>query len=232
MSVDFLSILTKSWFVIPWYSIGILAAIWSIYDMITTNTQVNPPLKVGWPVIIVFFSVIGLIFYLWTCRPANIGQYHGKKEKEVHHQEVSATWKKVTGSVIHCVGGDGLGIMTAMVYSRLHNFSFWQEFLLEYATGYAFGWFIFQLWAFKHMGESTGMALLKGFRAEFFSMFTVMVGMGLVMKFVTPAVTGTPPDPDSFAFWGFGSLGLLVGAIFTYPMNWWMVKIHWKHGMS
>jgi hypothetical protein len=63
-------------------------------------------------------------------------------------------------------------------------------------------------------------------------MATVMLGMGLVMRFVTPAVVGHPPRPDTAAFWGFGALGLLVGFIFTYPMNWLLVKIGWKHGMA
>lgn len=50
-------------------------------------------------------------------------------------------------------------------------------------------------------------------------MITVMVGKGLVMRYVTPAVVGHSPDPNTAAFWGFASLGLLIGAIFTYPMN-------------
>jgi hypothetical protein len=37
----------------------------------------------------------------------------------VHHRYVGKTWKKVVGSDIHCVGGDGLGIMSAMVLTRL-----------------------------------------------------------------------------------------------------------------
>ena len=28
------------------------------------------------------------------------------------------------------------------------------------------------------------------------------------------------------------ALGLLAGFIFTYPMNWWLVKIEWKHGVT
>ena len=60
-----------------------------------------------------------------------------------------------------------------------------------------------------------------------------MLGMGLVMHYVTPAVAGhPPPDPTSAAFWGFGSLGLFVGMICTYPMNAWLVRIGWKHGMA
>lgn len=232
MDFSFLSFLMMPAFVVPWYLLGVTGAIWILYDVTQVNTNVNTALKAGWPIIVIFFSIIGLLLYLITCRPPDISKYKGEKEKEVHHKYVKPQWKKVVGSVIHCVGGDGLGIMTAMVISRLLKFEFWTEFWFEYAVGFAFGWFIFQYIAMRKMDNSPKEALLKGGRAEFFSMITVMLGMGLVMKYVTPAVVGHPPEPDTAAFWGFGSLGLIVGAIVTYPMNWWLVKIGWKHGMA
>ena len=82
------------------------------------------------------------------------------------------------------------------------------------------------------MGKPWGRAIWHAGRAEFFSMITVMVGMGLVMRFVTPAAVGHRPDPWEWAFWSFGALGLLVGAVCTYPMNWWLVRRGWKHGMG
>ncbi len=82
------------------------------------------------------------------------------------------------------------------------------------------------------MGSALGTAIWKAERAEFFSMITMMIGMGLVMRFVTPAVVGQRPEPTTAAFWGFAALGLLIGFVFTYPMNWWLVSIGWKHGMA
>ena len=43
---------------------------------------------------------------------------------------------------------------------------------------------------------------------------------------------GAPPRPDTIAFWTFGALGLAVGFVATYPVNWWLVKIGWKHGQG
>jgi len=75
-------------------------------------------------------------------------------------------------------------------------------------------------------------AIWNGRRAELFSMTTVMVGMGFVMRLVTPSIVGAPPNPRTAAFWGVGALGLTVGFTFTYPMDWWLVKIGWEHGMA
>ncbi len=232
MYLSFLIFLTNPYFVIVWYVCGLLLAGWTLNDMLYVNTEVNKALKPGWIIIIIFFSVLGFYFYQISCRPQNIQNVKAENKKTIHHEFVKPRWKKVVGSVIHCVGGDGLGIMTAMVISRIIGFEFWTEFWFEYAAGFAFGWFIFQFIAMRNMGNSVSMSLWKGGRAEFFSMITVMLGMGLVMKFVTPNVVGHPPKPDTAAFWGFGSLGLIVGAIVTFPMNWWLVKIGWKHGMS
>ena len=232
MDFSFLEFLTSRSFVITWYFIGIVGALVVAYDVININTEVNKALKAGWIIIVIFFSILGLLLYKVTCRPPNIGNYQNDEKKKVHHKYVNKKWKKVFGSVIHCVGGDGLGIMTAMVISRIIGLEFWTEFWFEYAVGFAFGWFIFQYIAMRDMGNSPLTSLWKGGRAEVFSMMTVMLGMGMVMKFVTPNVVGHSPLPYEASFWGFGSLGLIIGTIFTYPMNWWLVSIKWKHGMS
>ena len=232
MSFDFLSFLMAPAFVLPWYGFGLFAAGAVLVDTLFVNPHVNQPLKAGWLIVIVFFSVIGLLLYLWTCRPPKIQDKRGEENKQAHHRYVDSKWRKVMGSTIHCVAGDGLGIMTAMVIARLLDVPFWTEFGFEYAVGFVFGWLIFQAWAMLEHGNSLPQALWKGGRAEFFSMITVMVGMGLVMRFVTPEIVAHPPDPDMAGFWGFGAFGLLVGAVFTYPMNWWLVSIGWKHGMT
>ena len=38
-------------------------------------------------------------------------------------------------------------------------------------------------------------------------------------------------DPSQPAFWFIMSMVLLFGAICAYPMNWWLVAHHLKHGM-
>jgi hypothetical protein len=119
-----------------------------------------------------------------------------------------------------------------MIVMRLLGFGFWPEIWTEYVVGFAFGWFLFQAPAMHHMGMPWMTAIWKGGRAEFFSMATVMVGMGLVMRFLTPIIVGQAPSPAAAAFWGIAALGLLVGFIFTYPINWWLVTIGWKHGMT
>jgi Domain of unknown function (DUF4396) len=64
-------------------------------------------------------------------------------------------------------------------------------------------------------------------------MITLMTGMLFTMRvIVEPYVLRSPPSPNGYAFWGIASFALLIGAVLTYPMNWWLVSIGWKHGMT
>ena len=228
-----LPFLAEPWFAIPWFVVGAAGAAWIIRNSNTANSALNPPLKACWPIITFFFSIVGIALYLVASRPPGIGRVHGRMEKMRRFTEFSQPrWRKVIASATHCVGGDGLGIMTAMAGARIMGFHFWTEFWFEYAVGFAFGWFIFQTWALRLHGNGWLASIWKGGRAEFFSMITVMVGMGLVMRFVTPAVVGMQPLPNTYAFWTFGALGLMVGFVLTYPTNWVLVAIGWKHGQG
>jgi hypothetical protein len=231
LDLRFLSFLAEPWFVIPWYAVGIAGAAWIFWDALTANAAINQPLKAAWPILTVFLSVILIALYFIYARPPGIGDLDGDEKKERFHEYVKNMPAKTMGALSHCVGGDGLGIITAMVAARLLGFSFWEEFWWEYLVGFAIGLFIFQLWSMMMMGESYLMGLWKAFRAEFFSMLTVMIGMGFVMGWVTPAVVGEQPLPDTYAFWGFAALGLLVGLIATVPTNYILVRVGWKHGM-
>lgn len=37
-------------------------------------------------------------------------------------------------------------------------------------------------------------------------------------------------SPPIVAFWGCASLGLVLGFVFTYSMNWLEIKVGYKHG--
>ena len=130
------------------------------------NTSVNKALKTGWPVVIIFFSIFGLFLYLWTCRPKGMSYFKtgiNKKSthEKFHHNYVASTFSKVTGSVIHCVAGDGLGIMTAMlledIWDLISGANLWRIILLDsYLDGFCFNTLQCGVWEIplrKHYGR-------------------------------------------------------------------------------
>ena len=233
MTAGFLHCLTEPWFVIPWYAVGALGVVFLVRDLHRDNTALKPAMKWGWPIIVFFFSVIGLALYFATARAPGIGRIAGEQaRKQAHDRYEQAMWRRVNGAVIHCVAGDGLGIMTGMVIARAGGMAFWQEFWFEYLVGFAMGLFVFQRKSMTMMTDSIPGQLALALRAEFFSMLTVMGGMGAVMTYVAPMVATQQPKPLTSAFWGFGMLGLLAGYVLTWPMNFMLVKLGWKHGMG
>ncbi|MBK5286787.1 MAG: PLDc N-terminal domain-containing protein [Bacteroidia bacterium] len=100
MDFSFLEFLTSSAFVITWYFIGVVGALVVAYDVLKINTEVNTALKAGWIIIIIFFSILGLLLYKVTCRSPNIGNYKKDEKKKVHHNYVNKNWKRVFGSAI------------------------------------------------------------------------------------------------------------------------------------
>lgn len=58
----------------------------------------------------------------------------------------------------------------------------------------------------------------------------LMAGMIPVMRW-SRSMAGGPVEPTEPLFWFIMSMALLVGFIVAYPINWWLVANHLKHGM-
>jgi hypothetical protein len=102
---------------------------------------------------------------------------------------------------------------------------------LEYVLGFAFGWTIFQALFMRDMaGGSYRRALTGTFLSELLSMNLLMAGMVPTVMALRAHIPSAA-DPLSPSFWFVMSIGLLVGFVVAYPMNWWLVANHLKHGM-
>lgn len=175
-------------------------------------------MKSGFLIVTALTGPVGAFPYVLGCREPLPG---------THERYVAAKWRQVLGSTLHCVAGDGLGILAAALVSRSVGLPLRAELAVEYLTGFLFGWTVFQALFFRGMvGGSYGRALASTVVPEFLSMNGVMAGMVAVMVLV-PAVDA----PASPRFWFVMSMALLAGLTVTYPINWWLVGQGLKHGM-
>jgi hypothetical protein len=140
-------------------------------------------------------------------------------------------WRQTLGSTMHCVAGDGLGILAGAVISSVIGLVGLAEVVLEYVLGFAFGWTIFQaLFMRDSAGGTYRAALANTFLPELLSMNFLMAGMVptvMALKMIVKSAN----DPTTPNFWFVMSMGLMVGFIIAYPINWWLVANHLKHGM-
>jgi len=164
------------------------------------NTPGSPVLK--WDVVLLtaYTGVVGGFLYVLGCREPLPG---------LHEQYVAARWRQVLGSTMHCVAGDGVGIIVGAILASLFGLKGLAEVVLEYILGFAFGWTIFQALFMRDMvGGSYPRALKGTFISELVSMNLLMTGMVptvMALKSEIPAAA----DPTLPSFWFVMSMGLL-----------------------
>lgn len=178
-------------------------------------------MKWGFVVITLFSGLFGALLYVLSCREPLPG---------THELYVAAKWRQVVGSTMHCVAGDGIGILAAAVITSRLGLPMWADVFCEYAFGFLFGWSVFQALFMKSMFGSYRDSLRKTFMAELLSMNAVMGGMTAVM---VPWMTHDmlAMGLASPRFWFVMSIALCAGFIVALPMNWWLVDHGLKHGM-
>lgn len=203
------------WFI----EVALAAAFVAIDIQRTPEAQV---MKWGFVIVTLYSGPIGALLYALSCREPLPG---------THEAFVAMKWRQVVGSTMHCVAGDGIGILLAAVVTAALKLPRGVDLIVEYAAGFLFGWTIFQALFMKNlMGGSYKRSLRATFLPELLSMNGVMAGMAVVMvPWMTHDLQAT--QPMSVHFWFTMSIALTAGFVVAYPINWWLVDRGLKHGM-
>lgn len=206
-------------FAILWIANVIGAVSYVAWDI----RKVPSPTVMKWAFVIftAFSGAAGALLYFWACRELLYAQ---------HENYVAARWRQVVGSTMHCVAGDGLGILvTAAVVAPL-GLPKAVDLTIEYVVGFTLGWTIFQALFMRNMAGTYRRSLRKTFLPEFLSMNFLMAAM-MVTSSTLMSAAPIAADPTHPAFWFVMSIALSVGFVVAYPINWWLVSRGLKHGM-
>lgn len=203
-----------------WFLLTAVSVVFVAIDIRTTPE--SPVLKWGFVLLTAYTGPIGAFLYVLGCREPLPG---------LHEQYVAARWRQVLGSTMHCVAGDGIGILAGAALGSILTLPHLADIALEYVLGFSFGWTIFQALFMRDMaGGSYRRSLINTFIPEFLSMNFLMTGMVLTAA-LGRMLIDRPLSPLTPEFWFVMSMALLVGFIVAYPMNWWLVANGLKHGM-
>jgi hypothetical protein len=74
------------------------------------TTPESPVLKWGFVLLTAYTGVVGAFLYVLGCREPLPG---------LHERYVAARWRQTLGSTMHCVAGDGVGILAGAVLSSV-----------------------------------------------------------------------------------------------------------------
>lgn len=203
-----------------WFLLTGLSVLYVAIDI--RPTPESTVLKWGFVLLTAYTGPLGAFLYVLGCREPLPG---------LHERYVAVRWRQVLGSTMHCVAGDGVGILAGAVIASVLQLTGILDVALEYVLGFGFGWTIFQaLFMRGEAGGSYKAALRNTFFPELLSMNVLMAGMVPTMMVAMKHVPDAH-DPSGAAFWFVMSMSLLVGFVTAYPMNWWLVSRHLKHGM-
>ncbi|MEO8779396.1 MAG: DUF4396 domain-containing protein, partial [Rhodanobacter sp.] len=195
-----------------WFALTALAVGFVAVDI--RKAPVPAVMKWGFVLLTAYTGPIGILLYVLGCREPVPG---------LHERYIATRWRQVLGSTMHCVAGDGVGILAGAVVASYFTLNRPVEIALEYALGFGFGWTIFQSLFMRGMaGGSYRRALATTFLPEFLSMNLVMTGMMVVASWGRSALGGSFSALTP-TFWFVMSMALLAGFLTAYPMNWWLV---------
>jgi Domain of unknown function (DUF4396) len=116
-----------------WFLLAALALLFVVIDI--RSTPESPVLKWGFVLLTAYTGVFGAFLYVLGCREPLPG---------LHERYTAARWRQTLGSTMHCVAGDGLGILAGAVISSVVGIAGLAEVVVEYVLGFGFGWTIFQ----------------------------------------------------------------------------------------
>lgn len=205
-----------------WFALVAVSVIYVAWDAFRHNPEMTV-MKWGWLLVTLFTGPVGMIAYILSCKEPSPGQ---------HEQFIKPLWKQGLGSQIHCLAGDGTGIVVTAAITAAIGFPMWLDVTLEYIFGFLFGLTIFQALFMKDMlGGSYTKALKSAFMPEWLSMNAVMAAMIPVMVLLMDADMASM-EPNTVGFWGIMSLAFIVAGIVAYPVNVWLVVKGFKHGMG
>src|SRR3954462_8130728 len=108
-----------------WFLLTAAALLFVAVDIRTTPE--SPVLKWGFVLVTAYTGVVGAFLYVLGCREPLPG---------LHERYVAARWRQTLGSTMHCVAGDGVGILAGAALSTTLRIAGLAEAALEYVLGF------------------------------------------------------------------------------------------------
>lgn len=205
-------------------------------------------MNVVWPLTLLYWGPLGLIFYVWfgrapvtkagamktgamkTSGAMTMEAMHGEGMAMTHRPD-PPMWQATFNGAAHCGAGcalgdfigDWLAFATAFaVFGSLFGGKLLAAFVLAYLFGIAFQYFAVA--PMRHLGLREG--LIAAIKIDTLSLVAYEVGMFVwmgVRQWLLPDL-----EPTSIVYWFMMQIAMVLGFGTTYPVNWWLIR----HGIK
>ncbi len=193
-------------------------------------------MNIVWPVTALYAGPLALIAYY------RIGRKSIKENKTLHqHNDEGQTqnkpfWQSVMLGTLHCGSGCTLGDIIAefglLTFPfTLFGSALYGSWLVDYVIAFLIG-IIFQYYAIKPMKKmSTASAIRAALKADTLSLTSWQVGMYGWMAISVFIIFNKKLEATDPLFWFMMQIGMLLGFVTAYPVNWWLIKKGIKESM-
>ena len=217
-------------------AIGGICLLIMVLDLLSGHAQKMWIMNIVWPVTGLYAGPLALIAYY------TIGRKSLKKNEEnVHdngedHTKKKPFWQSVVAGTLHCGSGCTLGDIIAEFGLLVFPFAvfgskLYGSWVIDYIIAFLIG-IIFQYYAIKPMKNlSPAKAVVAALKADTLSLTSWQVGMYgwmaiSVFLFFQRRLEATEP-----LFWFMMQIGMMLGFLTAYPVNWWLIKSKIKEAM-
>ena len=155
--------------------------------------------------------------------------------RDARPQSEKPFWQTVYVGTTHCGSGCTLGDVLAEFAVFFTGFAilgslFTSELILDFAAAYLLG-IVFQYFAIAPMRGTWGFdAIWAAIKADTLSLTAFEIGlfgwMAIFQFLLFPGLM-----PNAAAYWFMMQIGMCLGFLTSYPMNWWLIKSGVKEAM-
>ncbi|PMS14791.1 hypothetical protein C0Z18_30250 [Trinickia dabaoshanensis] len=192
-------------------------------------------MSVVWPLTILYWGPVGLIFYFWFGRAKAAAGHasHGEGDDGGDHKDLPM-WQAVFKGATHCGAGCASGDFVADWIAFAAAFSIagsklGGRLVLAFVFAYCVG-IVFQYFSIAPMrGLGLRQGIIAAIKADTLSLVAYEVGMFACMIGFAHASPGL--EPTRPVYWVLMQIGMIVGFATTYPINWWLIQRGWKERM-
>lgn len=218
-----------SWLtVVSWtfISIGLASAALIVADIRLRGYREHMKImEAVWPLTALYAGPLALAAYARWGRPMSqrwMEAHGGMRDKPF--------WAGTAISATHCGAGCVLGdlIAESVVFAAgltLAGLALPAEYALDYVLALAWG-IVFQYFAITATRRlPAGTAFRLAAKADFLALTAFEIGLFGWMAITRLVLFPAPHLPtDSAAFWFLMQVGMLIGFVTTYPVNWWLIR--------
>ncbi|WP_250519072.1 DUF4396 domain-containing protein [Caballeronia sp. ATUFL_M1_KS5A] len=200
-----------------WLALSVLSAIIVAFDVwLGGHRQPMVIMSVVWPLTMLYWGPVGLIFYFWFGRSTA-----GAEKAEPPMWQ--ATFLGATHCGAGCALGDFIGEWLAFGFAvTIAGSALAGKLALAFALAYLLG-IAFQYFSIAPM-RSLGLrdGIVAAVKADTLSLLAYEIGMfGCMIAFSEWAAS---LEPTSAAYWVRMQVAMVAGFVTTYPVNYWLIK--------